>query len=158
MLYDNGLLLDIYAKAWTTYRNPLYKVLVEETVTWALRDMKSDGDGFYSAFDADSEGEEGKFYVWKPAEIKEVLGEDRGTEFCKVYSITEAGNFEHGFSNPALTEADFSTRESFKDAREQLYEHRAKRIWPGLDKKQLTSWNSLLIRGLAEAGLSLIHN
>ncbi|MBH53382.1 MAG: thioredoxin domain-containing protein [Opitutaceae bacterium] len=155
MLYDNGLLLDIYAKAWTTYRNPLYKVLVEETVTWALREMKSDGDGFYSAFDADSEGEEGKFYVWKPAEIKEVLGEDRGTEFCKVYNITEAGNFEHGFSNPALTEADFSTRESFKDAREQLYEHRAKRVWPGLDKKQLTSWNSLLIRGLAEAGFAL---
>ena len=155
MLYDNGLLLDIYAKAWTTYKKPLYKAIVEETVAWALREMKSETGGFYSAFDADSEGEEGKFYVWKPEEIKEVLGEEAGAEFCNVYNITESGNFEHGFSNPALTEGDFSVRESLKAERETLYAHRAKRVWPGLDKKQLTSWNSLLCRGLAEAGFAL---
>lgn len=155
MLYDNGLLLDIYAKAWTTYQKPLYKAIVEETATWVLREMKSANGGFFSAFDADSEGEEGKFYVWKPDEIKEVLGEEIGTAFCNAYNITDAGNFEQGFSNPALIESDFTIRESLKPAREKLYAHRAKRVWPGLDKKQLTSWNSLLIRGLAEAGFAL---
>ena len=155
MLYDNGLLLDIYAKAWTTYQKPLYKAIVQETATWALREMHAENGNFYSAYDADSEGEEGKFTVWKPDEIKEVLGEEVGTRFCKAYNITDTGNFEHGFSNPALTESDFSIRESLKDEREKLYAHRSKRMWPGLDKKQLTSWNSLLIRGLAEAGFAL---
>ena len=155
MLYDNGLLLDIYAKAWVTYQNPLYKAIAEETAAWALNEMQSESGGFYSAFDADSEGEEGKFYVWNPTQIKEVLGEEEGAEFCNVYNITDSGNFEHGQSNPALTESDFKVRESFRDARQKLYAHRANRVWPGLDKKQLTSWNSLLIRGLAEAGFSL---
>ena len=155
MLYDNGLLLDIYAKGWTTYQKPLYKAIVQETATWALREMHAENGIFYSAYDADSEGEEGKFTVWKPDEIKEVLGEEAGTRFCKAYNITDTGNFEHGFSNPALTESDFSIRESLKDEREKLYAHRSKRMWPGLDKKQLTSWNSLLIRGLAEAGFAL---
>jgi uncharacterized protein len=155
MLYDNGLLMDIYAKAWTTYQKPLYKAIVEETATWAMREMHNPDGMFYSAYDADSEGEEGKFYVWKPEEIKDVLGEEAGTEFCKVYNITETGNFEHGFSNPALTEDDIAIRESLKAARDKLYQHRANRVWPGLDQKQLTSWNSLMIRGLAEAGFAL---
>ncbi len=155
MLYYNGLLLDIYAKAWTTFGKPLYKAIVEETANWALREMHAPTGNFYSAYDADSEGEEGKFYVWKPEEIKSVLGDKLGTEFCSVYNITDTGNFEHGFSNPALTESDFSLRESLKDARAKLYEHRKNRVWPGLDQKQLTSWNSLLIRGLAEAGFAL---
>ncbi len=155
MLYDNGLLLDIYAKAWTTYRKPLYRAIAEETANWALREMHAPTGNFYSAFDADSEGEEGKFYVWKPDEIKSVLGEETGTLFCKTYNITEEGNFEHGFSNPALTEQEFPIRESLKEARAKLYTHRKDRVWPGLDQKQLTSWNSLLIRGLAEAGFAL---
>ena len=155
MLYDNGLLMDIYAKAWATYKKPLFKAIVEETATWAMREMRNPNGSFYSAFDADSEGEEGKFYVWKPKEIKEVLGEEKGSEFCKAYNITDTGNFEHGFSNPALTENDIKVRESLKFARETLYEHRKKRVWPGLDKKQLTSWNSLMIRSLAEAGFAL---
>ena len=155
MLYDNGLLMDIYAKAYVTYGKPLFKAIVEETARWAIREMRSPNGGFYSAFDAQSEGEEGKFYVWKPDEIKTVLGEDLGTQFCNVYNVTDTGNFEHGFSNPALTENDIAIRESLEDARSKLYEHRSKRIWPGLDKKQLTSWNSLMIRGLAEAGFAL---
>lgn len=155
MLYDNGLLLDTYAKAYTTYRKPLFKAIVEETARWAQREMRNPDGAFYSAFDADSEGEEGKFYVWKPDEIKTVLGEEAATEFCNVYNITDTGNFEHGFSNPALTENDIEIRNSLSEAREKLYEHRSNRIWPGLDKKQLTSWNSLMIRGLAEAGFAL---
>jgi hypothetical protein len=155
MLYDNGLLMDIYAKAWTTYKKPLYKAIVEETATWAMREMRNPDGSFYSAFDADSEGEEGKFYVWKPEEIKEVLGEEEGANFCKVYNITDTGNFEHGFSNPALAENDIAIRDSLKSARAALYEHRKNRVWPGLDKKQLTSWNSLMLRGLAEAGFAL---
>lgn len=155
MLYDNGLLLDTYSRAWLTYGKPLYKAIVEETATWALREMRSDNGGFYSAFDADSEGVEGKFYVWKPEEIMEVLGQEEGKRFCQAYNITRAGNFEHGFSNPTLTESDFEIRQSLAAARAKLFRHRKGRIPPGLDKKQLTSWNSLLIRGLAEAGFAL---
>ncbi len=155
MLYDNGLLLDTYAKAYTTYGKPLYKAIVEETARWAQREMRNPEGAFYSAFDADSEGEEGKFYVWKPDEIREVLGEELALEFCNVYNITDTGNFEHGFSNPALTENDITIRNRLEEARDKLYVHRSKRVWPGLDKKQLTSWNSLMIRGLAEAGFAL---
>ncbi|MCB1120145.1 MAG: thioredoxin domain-containing protein [Verrucomicrobiae bacterium] len=155
MLYDNGLLLDIYSKAWTTYKNPLYRAIAEETAIWALREMRNPDGTFYSAYDADSAGEEGKFYVWTPKEIKDVLGEETGDKFCRVYNITDTGNFEHGYSNPALTESDMEIRKSLKPARDKLYEHRKNRVWPGLDKKQLTSWNSLMIRGLAEAGFAL---
>ena len=155
MLYDNGLLMDIYSKAWLTYGNAVYKAVVEETASWALREMRSANGGFYSAFDADSEGVEGKFYVWKPEEIIEVLGEEEGKRFCSAYNITQAGNFEHGLSNPTLTESDFSVRQSLAPARAKLFQHRSGRIPPGLDKKQLTAWNSLLIRGLAEAGFAL---
>ena len=157
MLYDNGLLLDTYARACLTYgeEEPLYKAIVDETATWALREMRSENGGFYSAFDADSEGEEGKFYVWKPEEIIEVLGQKEGELFCRAYDITPHGNFEHGYSNPTIQAETTDTRESLASARAKLYQHRKGRIPPALDKKQLTSWNSLMMRGLAEAGFVL---
>jgi len=154
MLYDNGLLLDIYARAWRRYRRPLFQAVVEETVEWARREMLSSDGLFYSSLDADSEGEEGKFYVWTPQEVKAVLGEERGQAFCNAYHITAEGNFEHGKSNPALVVPEFEARAGFAEERQRLLEAREHRVRPGRDEKHLVSWNSLFIRGLAEAAFS----
>jgi len=154
MLYDNGLLLDIYTKGWMRYRQPIFKAVVEETVNWLLRDMHAPNGGFYSSIDADSEGEEGKYYVWTPAEIESLLGQDDGKLFCETYSITEKGNFEHHTSNPALSTSDFYRREKLFSQREILLQQRLTRVPPAKDTKQLVSWNSLVIRGMAEAAFT----
>ena len=156
MLYDNGLLLRTYSRAWRRYRAPLYRAVAEETADWAMREMHSAGTGLFSAsIDADSEGEEGKFYLWTPEEVNSVLGDEAGRRFCQAYNITEAGNFERGKSNPALTAAEFSEREALAGARKKLLEARENRVRPATDSKQLVSWNSLMISGLAEAGFAL---
>ncbi len=152
MLYDNALLLDIFTKGWLRFRNPLYRAVVEETIGWLKREMRSPGGGYYSSLDADSEGVEGKFQVWNPVQVKEILGQRDGDEFCQVYGITEEGNFENGFSNPVLADDDFEKRQAMTPLREKMLRVRQQRVGPGKDLKQLTSWNSLLIRGLAEAG------
>ncbi len=152
MLYDNALLLDVYTKGWLRYRSPLYRAVVEETIGWLEREMMSPEGGFFSSLDADSEGEEGKFQVWSPDQVRDILGRDDGQEFCRVYGITEEGNFENGFSNPVLSQNDFEIRESLAPLRAKMLAARQQRVGPGKDVKQLTSWNSLLIRGLAEAG------
>ncbi len=156
MLYDNGLLLRLYSRAWRRYRNPLYRAVAEETADWAMREMRSPKTGlFYASIDADSEGVEGKFYLWTPAEVKAVLGGDEGARFCQAYNITDEGNFEHGTSNPALTAPEFSERDALAAARKQLLEAREKRVRPATDPKHLVSWNSLMISGLAEAAFAL---
>ena len=156
MLYDNGLLLRTYGRAWRRYRDPLYRAVAEETADWAMREMLSADTGLFSAsIDADSEGEEGKFYLWTPEEVRFVLGDEDGRRFCQAYNITEAGNFEHGKSNPALTAAEFSEREALAGTRKKLLEAREKRVRPATDPKHLVSWNSLMISGLAEAGFAL---
>ena len=152
MLYDNALLLDIFTKGWLRYRKPLYRAVVEETIGWLEREMRSPAGGYYSSLDADSEGVEGKFQVWNAAQVKEILGQGDGDEFCRFYGITEEGNFEHGFSNPVLAADDFEKRQAMTPLREKMLRVRQQRVGPGKDLKQLTSWNSLLIRGLAEAG------
>ncbi len=154
MLYDNGLLLDIYSRAWRRFQNPLYQAVAEETVAWAKREMLSPSGLFYSSLDADSEGHEGKFYVWTPAEIETILGPERARAFCLAYHITTDGNFENGTSNPALTVPEFDQRQSFAADREKLLAAREKRVRPARDEKHLVSWNSLFIRGLAEAAFS----
>ncbi len=154
MLYDNGLLLDIYTKGWMRYRQPIFKAVVEETVNWLLRDMHAPNGGFYSSIDADSEGEEGKYYVWTPAEIESLLGQDDGKLFCETYSITEKGNFEHHTSNPALSTSDFNRREELCSQRKILLQQRLTRVPPAKDTKQLVAWNSLVIRGMAEAAFA----
>ena len=154
MLYDNGLLLDIYTKGWMRYRQPIFKAVVEETVNWLLRDMHAPNGGFYSSIDADSEGEEGKYYVWTPAEIESLLGQDDGKLFCETYSITEKGNFEHHTSNPALSTSDFNRREELSSQRKILLQQRLTRVPPAKDTKQLVAWNSLVIRGMAEAAFA----
>ncbi|MDX2110674.1 MAG: thioredoxin domain-containing protein [Verrucomicrobiota bacterium] len=155
MLYDNALLLSAYARGWRRYANPLYRSVIEETIAWLTRDMLAPNGGFYAALDADSEGEEGKYYVWTPTEIHAVLGETDGARFCHAYGISMEGNFEHGASNPTLLELDPQLRAELKPLRDKLLQVRHQRIPPGKDTKQLTAWNALLIGGLAEAAWSL---
>lgn len=154
MLYDNALLLDCYTKGWLRYRDPLYRAVVEETVDWLQREMLSPEGFFHASIDADSEGHEGKFYVWRPEEIREILGDEDGHTFCEAYAISEKGNFEHGSSNPVWTGADLADREQLRPLREKLLAARAQRVAPATDTKIILSWNALMIRALAEAGFA----
>ncbi|MCK8824656.1 thioredoxin domain-containing protein [Fuchsiella alkaliacetigena] len=151
MLYDNALLAIVYLEAYQLTDRQEYAEIAREIFTYILRDMTDEKGGFYSAEDADSEGVEGKFYLWTPAEVKEILGEQLGAEFCTAYDITEAGNFE-GQSIPNLIKNDRSKLEldeQFAEAKKKLFEEREKRIHPHKDDKILTSWNGLMIAALA---------
>jgi uncharacterized protein YyaL (SSP411 family) len=153
MLYDNALLIDAYTRAWLDQPDPLYAAVVEETIGWLQREMSAPEGGFYAALDADSEGEEGRYYVWTPEEVDSVLGPSLAREVRAAYNITAEGNFEQGNSNPALVDADFSLRTKLADARRQLREYReAERVAPGKDTKVSLAWNAMLIRALADAG------
>jgi uncharacterized protein YyaL (SSP411 family) len=152
MLYDNALLIEAYTQAWTRYREPLYEAVVTETIEWLRREMLHPSGGFAASLDADTEHEEGLTYVWTPAEVKSVLGEDQGAAFCRAYEITDAGNFEHGKSNPCLQTSDFAVRQSLASARARLLAVRQARPQPGKDTKRLVAWNSLMARALVEAG------
>jgi uncharacterized protein YyaL (SSP411 family) len=154
MLYDNALLAIAYLECYQATQTPLMRKVAEEIFTYILRDMTSDRGGFYSAEDADSEGVEGKFYVWTPDEVKNVLGETEGKKFCMLYDITEAGNFE-GKSIPNLINADQDELEQasgMESLRSMLLDAREKRVHPHKDDKILTSWNGLMIAALAIGG------
>lgn len=154
MLYDNGLLLDIYSKAWLRYRDPLFAAVTAETVDWLEREMRGDNGLWAAAIDADSEGEEGKFYVWTPEEITAVLGDEAAKSFCAAYSISTKGNFEHGRSNPACAFDDIAVRDRLAPERAKLRQARDQRIAPGKDSKQPLAWNALAIRGLIRAAFA----
>ena len=155
MLYDNALLLDIYAKAFQRYPKDLYRQVVEETIGWLDREMRSPEGPYYAALDADTEGEEGKTYLWSPAEVQALLGGESGERFCRVYGITPEGNFEQsGLSHPALLDGDPGLREALAGDRATLLEARNRRPQPGRDEKCLTYWNALLIRGLSRAAFT----
>ncbi|MFQ5399127.1 MAG: thioredoxin domain-containing protein [Anaerolineae bacterium] len=161
MLYDNALLSRIYLHAWQVTGNPLYRRIVEETLDFVIREMRHEEGGFYSSFDADSEGEEGKFYVWRPEEIRAVLGDDAEL-FMLYYDVSKRGNWEgknilNVPRDPAevarlarLSLAELEAK--LAESRQKLYEARAQRVWPGLDDKVLTSWNGLMLASFAEAG------
>jgi uncharacterized protein YyaL (SSP411 family) len=154
MLYDNALLAGIYLHGWQQLGHQRYRRACEETLDWMLREMRGPEGGFYSALDADSEGEEGKFYVWTPAQIREVLGE-HAEALGEYYGVTEEGNFEganvlHLAGGPAAEEP-----EGLDEMRRALFAARAQRVPPGLDDKRLTSWNALAIAALADAGAVL---
>jgi uncharacterized protein YyaL (SSP411 family) len=150
MLYDNASLLRAYTQAWLITREPRYQRVVEETVAYLLRDLRRPGGGFASAEDADSEGEEGRFYVWSLAEIEEVCGAD-AAEVVRYYGVTERGNFEGANILHVVDRAEEPSA-TVQRARPKLLERRAQRVRPGLDDKVLLAWNALTARALAEAG------
>jgi len=154
MLYDNALLAIAYLEAYQATKKDIYAQVVRKIFTYILRDMTSSEGGFYSAEDADSEGEEGKFYLWTPDEIKKILGEQDGNKFCDYYDITPKGNFE-GKSIPNRIKAPVPVDEGEEGIirlREKVFEYREKRIQPHKDDKILTSWNGLMIAALAIGG------
>jgi uncharacterized protein YyaL (SSP411 family) len=154
MLYDNALLARSYLHGWQALGHERYRRVCEETLDWALREMRGPEGAFYSALDADSEGEEGRFYVWTPAEIRELLG--NGAEAAiEHYGVSERGNFEGRNILHLAAGADAPEPEGLAEMRRALYEARSQRVWPGLDDKRLTSWNALTISALAEAGAAL---
>jgi uncharacterized protein len=154
MLYDNALLARAYLHGWQALGHERYRRVCEETLDWALREMRGPEGGFYSALDADSEGEEGRFYIWTPDEIRRVLGE-RAEAAADYYGVTERGNFE-GRNVLHLAEgAGADEPEGLAEMRQALYEARAERVRPGLDDKRLASWNALMVAALAEAGAVL---
>ncbi|WP_027623167.1 thioredoxin domain-containing protein [Clostridium lundense] len=156
MLYDNALLTLVYAETYQVTKDSFYKEIGEKILNYILRDMTSPKGGFYSAEDADSEGEEGKFYLWDLEEIYEVLGEEQGKIFSSTYGISKQGNFE-GKNIPNLIGKDLkkideNSKKELDSYRDKLFKYREKRIHPFKDDKILTSWNSLAIVAFAYAG------
>jgi len=157
MLYDNTQLVRIYLDGWRLTREFRFKQVVEETLEYVSREMVHPDGGFYAAQDADSEGHEGKYFVWEPAEIKTVLGTELGELFCRVYGVTSEGNFEGKSILNRLASANLQPEEmqevegALAPARRQLLEVRERRVKPQRDGKILTSWNGLMISGLVDA-------
>lgn len=157
MLYDQALLIMVYTEAWQITQNPLFKQTVEEIGDYVFRDLQGDESGFFSAEDADSEGEEGKFYVWPVDEIRNILSADESDWFISTFNLKEEGNFKEeatkeltGTNIPHLTELNSS--EKWEAIREKLFSVREQRERPLLDDKTLTDWNALMIAALAKAG------
>jgi uncharacterized protein YyaL (SSP411 family) len=164
MLYDNSQLARVYLHAWilTSSRsqavtgNEFLRTVTEEILDYVVREMTDPAGGFYSTQDADSEGEEGKFFVWTPDQIREILG-DEADAFMTAYGVTPAGNFEApapaGLGGRNILEfvGDLDQRPALAEARRKLFEAREKRVHPGRDEKVLTSWNGLMLATFAEA-------
>jgi len=148
MLYDNALLAIAYLECYQATQNEFYARVAREIFSYVLRDMTSEEGGFFSAEDADSEGVEGKFYVWSLDEVFDVLGRESGKAFCQTFDISNAGNFE-GENIPNIIGKDLNTGQDLKNEREKLFLHREKRIHPLKDDKILTAWNGLMIAALA---------
>jgi uncharacterized protein YyaL (SSP411 family) len=152
MLYDNGQLVKLYADAYRLTGKRTWRCIFEETLAYILRDMTHPEGGFYASEDADSEGQEGKFYCWMPAEIKAVLGESEGALACRAYGVTERGNFEHGATVlHRAVELDALEETQLAGWRERLLAARARRVRPARDDNILTGWNGLMIAGLCAA-------
>ncbi len=153
MLYDNAQILDLLALDFSRTRNPLFSQRAQETVGWLMREMTTADGGFSSSLDADSEGEEGKFYVWSLAEVERVLGAADAADFAAVYDVSAAGNFEgHNIFNRLSSLDDRGRDESrFAMLRDKLQQERSKRVRPGLDDKVLADWNGLMIAALVHA-------
>jgi uncharacterized protein len=155
MLYDNALLVELLTSAWQETKSPLYAARVAETIAWAVREMGLPEGGFASSLDADSEHEEGKFYVWTEAEIDALLG--RGAQrFKDIYDVSAAGNWEgktilNRLHHPAL--GSDAEEAALAAARDILFRARAARVRPGIDDKVLADWNGLMIAALAAAGM-----
>jgi uncharacterized protein len=152
MLYDNAQLARVYLHAWRVTDESFFRTITEEILDYVVREMTDPAGGFYSTQDADSEGEEGKFFVWTPSEIRDVLG-DEADRFIEAYGVTERGNFEG--KNILELKGSLEERETLAEARRKLFEVRERRVHPGLDDKVLTSWNGLMLAAFAEAARAL---
>jgi hypothetical protein len=165
MLYDNALLSRLYLDAWLVTGNALYQQIAEEILDYVRREMTDTSGGFYSTQDADSEGEEGKFFVWTTEEITAGLGEEDAKLFCRYFDVTEQGNFEgHNILHvdndlASIAKVTHVTPERLQQAlmrgMEILFFEREKRIKPFRDEKMLTAWNGLMLRSFAEAAQAL---
>jgi hypothetical protein len=162
MLYDNGPILALYSDAWLVTGEPLFKKIVAETAAWAMREMQSPEGGYYSSLDADSEHEEGKFYVWTPEEVKSLLSAEEYAVIEPHYGFDGAPNFEgHAWHLRVVKPLHLVAQETgstpaecrvrLDAARTRLFTARERRVHPGRDEKVLTSWNALMIRGMARA-------
>ena len=161
MLYDNAQLVRLYAQIYSITQDPLFKRVVEESMDYLLREMLHPEGGFYSTQDADSEGEEGKFFIWSRDEIMQIVGEEIGEIFCRIYDVSEYGNFEgRNILHPTITLEQSSKyfkrevkeiEEFVEKARTKLFQEREKRVKPFRDEKILASWTGLMLSGLAEA-------
>lgn len=167
MLYDNGPLLALYGQAWQATRDPLFRTVAEETGEWVMRDMQAPDGGYFATLDADSEGEEGKFYLWTPRQVEALLDADEYAVIAAHYGLDRPPNFENyawhlrvAAELPELAarrqDADPARmRDRLASGRRKLLEARSQRVWPGRDEKILTAWNGLMIRGMAIAGRHL---
>ena len=161
MLYDNALLVPLYLEAYQATQDPFMRTVVEEILAYVEREMISPDGGFYSTQDADSEGVEGKFFVWDKEEVMQLLGDEVGEIFCRYYDVTDVGNFEgHNILHPTLEmeqlarlfQRDVDAISGLiRDAKHKLFSVREGRIKPGRDEKILTSWNGLMLSAYAEA-------
>jgi uncharacterized protein len=161
MLYDNALLVRLYLEAYQATHDPFFRQIVEEILTYVEREMLHPEGGFYATQDADSEGEEGKFFVWTRDEVMRELGEEVGEIFCRYYDVTDVGNFEHkNILHVTVTFAQLAklfrreereVTQLIAEAKQKLFTVREQRVKPGRDEKILTSWNGLMIAAFAEA-------
>jgi uncharacterized protein YyaL (SSP411 family) len=161
MLYDNAQLVRLYVDAFRATGDPVYRRVVEETLGYVLREMAGPEGGFYATQDADSEGEEGKFFIWEQGEVLDVLGEEAGEIFSRVYDVSEVGNFEgKNILHPVLTEEQAARyfgreveeiRTLLAEAKGKLFLRRERRIKPLRDEKVIVAWNAMMISGFAEA-------
>ncbi len=161
MLYDNGPLLSLYAQAYAYLRDPVFARICHETASWVMRDMQAPNGGYYSTLDADSEGEEGKFYVWQTNEVKELLSKDEYAVFAEIFGLNRQPNFEGHYHLHVFEDlqdvadkhglAAIQANALLDSARKKLFDVREQRIRPGRDDKVLTAWNGLMIKGMAQA-------
>jgi len=167
MLYDNALLVPLYLEAYQVTGEAFFRQVVEEILAYVEREMVSPEGGFYSTQDADSEGEEGKFFVWSRSEVMQILGEESGEIFCRYYDVTEEGNFEHrNILHQTLTIEQLAkmfrreigdVQRLIAEAKQKLFTVREGRIKPGRDEKILASWNGLMLSAFANAAKVLGH-
>ena len=165
MLYDNGPLLGLYANAWRSSRRELFRQVARGTVAWVMREMQSGEGGFYSSLDADSEGEEGKFYTWEPGEAHRLLTEAEFDDLAPYSGLDRPDNFEGRWHLYVAQSPEEIARRSGRNleeitrnlhsAREKLFTERERRVRPGRDDKILTSWNALMLKGMSVAALRL---